>query len=366
MTTATAVRERPILFSGPMNRAILEGRKSVTRRVVRRNDIGRRAEPHEWNARRHHPDMVPWEEFGERQGLALVKLTSGSVVGVRCPYGQPGDRLWVRHASGIFEVYYKPIPGWEDRYAAGTDGIIYRIDGGTPVPLKGSPTSKGYLTVSLRETKAIHVLVCETYYGPKPFPGAQVRHMDGDRSNNLPENLDWGTHEQNWSDRRAHGRGMGEEHHAAKLTAQDVAAIRDSKLPQRALASEYGVSQSTIGEVRKGDTWGTHEPAPRNQPAFKLWKSSIHMPRWASRISLEVTEVRVERLQEITEVDAIAEGVQRFKQKTWIGGTEGARTEHSTARAAFRSLWDSLNAARGYGWDANPWVWVVRFRRVRA
>jgi hypothetical protein len=87
---------------------------------------------------------------------------------------------------------------------------------------------------------------------------------------------------------------------------------------------------------------------------------SIHMPRWASRISLEVTGVRVERLQDISEDDAYAEGA--FAGAYEYDNGEGTET----ARESFQCLWDSLNAARGYGWDANPWVWVVEFRRVEA
>jgi hypothetical protein len=79
------------------------------------------------------------------------------------------------------------------------------------------------------------------------------------------------------------------------------------------------------------------------------WKPSIHMPRSLSRITLEVTGVRVERLQDIGEADAWAEGCP--EDATW-------------ALDWYRSLWDNLNAARGYGWDVNPWVWVVEFARA--
>lgn len=81
------------------------------------------------------------------------------------------------------------------------------------------------------------------------------------------------------------------------------------------------------------------------------WKPSIFMPRKASRITLEVVSVRVERLREIGGQDVKAEGVK-------FSGEELCVT--------FRKLWDSLNFERGFGWEKNPWVWVVEFRKVEA
>lgn len=81
------------------------------------------------------------------------------------------------------------------------------------------------------------------------------------------------------------------------------------------------------------------------------WRPSIHMPRWASRITLEITEMRVQRLQEISEEDALAEGV--------IGIYAHARTN---PRGAFHALWGSINGPGS--WDANPWVWAITFRRM--
>jgi hypothetical protein len=336
----TVGQERPIIFSAPMVLALLAGTKTQTRRVIK-----------------PQPD-----EDGLSQVAGMMHIGFQDTGGrrYRCPYGHPGDRLWLRHSASVFPVYFKPIIGWEALYAAGTDGSIYRMDGNDPSPLAGSPNSKGYLTVSLsrgeRGTHSVHTLVCETFYGPAPFVDAQVRHVDGDQTNNRPENLDWGTQEQNWQDRKAHGRGMGGEHHAAKLTAGMVEAIRASNLSQRQLAAEYGVSQSTIWEAKNGGTWGEHDPAPRNLPAFKMWKSSIHMPRWASRITLEVTGVRVERLCDISEADAKAEGVEPLKGCVWSGKYHVE---------SYVQLWEKTNAKRGYGWITNPWVFVIEFRRAR-
>ena len=118
-------------------------------------------------------------------------------------------------------------------------------------------------------------------------------------------------------------------------------------------------------------------------PKYGDWvrpKPSIHMPRWASRITLEVTEVRVQRLQEISEEDAEAEGIE--DQKTgglaplWrmygpapklafgvFGNLSHDRGQFATdARDSFATLWNSINAKRGFGWDANPWVAAVTFK----
>lgn len=88
--------------------------------------------------------------------------------------------------------------------------------------------------------------------------------------------------------------------------------------------------------------------------AARMWKPSIFMPRWASRITLRITDVRVERLQEISAADMRAEGIDCLYEN------DGSISEHFT-RQSWVDLWDSINAKRGYGWDANPWVWVVSF-----
>jgi len=98
------------------------------------------------------------------------------------------------------------------------------------------------------------------------------------------------------------------------------------------------------------------------------WRPSIHMPRWASRITLEVTDVRVQRLQEITDEDALAEGVTKIRDHCYVirgFGYDLSGLCHSVPIAPFASLWDSLNAERGFGWDQNPWVAVTTFRVYR-
>ena len=82
------------------------------------------------------------------------------------------------------------------------------------------------------------------------------------------------------------------------------------------------------------------------------WRPSIHMPRWASRITLEITGVRVERVQDISEKDAIAEGA-------------AFRKDEDGELDAFNNIWDIINEKRGYSWDNNPWVWVIEFKKVK-
>lgn len=84
---------------------------------------------------------------------------------------------------------------------------------------------------------------------------------------------------------------------------------------------------------------------------------SIHMPRWASRITLEVTGVRVERLQDISEADSYAEGAQE-----WAASVVRDGNKFPSICKAYRALWESINGPGS--WDANPWVWVVEFRRL--
>lgn len=102
------------------------------------------------------------------------------------------------------------------------------------------------------------------------------------------------------------------------------------------------------------------------------WRPSIYMPRWASRITLEVTDVRVERLQAITEADAVAEGVERDRGRdvpaamgggveTWLNYLD-RDAWCTSARASYVTLWEGINGPRS--WTTDPWVWVVSFRKL--
>lgn len=96
-----------------------------------------------------------------------------------------------------------------------------------------------------------------------------------------------------------------------------------------------------------------------------LWRPSIHMPRWASRISLEITGIRVERLQDINEEDAIAEGCLKYPFEDDHAYTfyKNDRTGHATYTGAYRKLWESINGKGS--WSLNPFVWVVEFRKIQ-
>jgi hypothetical protein len=221
------IKERPILFNGAMVRAILEGRKTVTRRIVKHQPdapvtdaIPKRDFPHGpptinwyWRPRHGHLNGVPSHGWD-----------------FKCPFGQPGDRLWVR---------------------------------------------------------------------------------------------------ENWMDLR----GTGVEHRPTP----------DSPLQRYA----YGADSRP----------GSYSDEARKDFGLK-WRPSIHMPRVACRILLEVTDVRVERLQAITYEQAAAEGVQR-DHRMWFATDEGGQA-FKYPEQAFAQLWRQT----GGDWDANPWVWVVEFERV--
>ncbi|WP_313629814.1 hypothetical protein [Pseudomonas sp.] len=202
----TAIKERPILFSAPMVRAILEGRKTVTRRPVKGLGL-------QWLE-----DFTP--EYVAEAANSL------------CPYGKPGDRLWVR------ETWY----------------------------CNHSEVQKG------------------PYLQPDDMQDLDQAREDGDL-----------------------------------VYAAD------------------GLS-----------------PYEQDQPT---WRPSIHMPRWASRILLEITDLRVERLQDVTEEQAQAEGACTSAVESF----QAAGVDRP-AGFAFRDLWTSINGDDS--WAANPWVWVVEFKRV--
>lgn len=241
------MRELPILFSGPMVRAILEGRKQQTRRVIkpqpRIDEMGNFC----WNG---------WN-FGQGTGgrphvqAIASPIPSSKTKRVHCPYGAPGDRLWVKE----------------------THALEYCVDGNEPPYSDGRPVRRA-------------------------------------------------TDDPRWT----------QAHYRATDPAPDLCCERENCAQCR-----------------------DHDMGPH-------WRPSIHMPRWASRITLEVTGVRVEQLQAISEADAKSEGCA----PSWLDA-EDNETVHAhsqpTYRQGFARLWRDINGAGS--WDANPYVWVVEFRRIQ-
>ena len=131
-----------------------------------------------------------------------------------------------------------------------------------------------------------------------------------------------------------------------RLSDQENAAFGDGTM-----LSRY---DKGTGKIFRIPGWTPTAPHWRKRP-------SIHMPRWASRITLEITGVRVERVHEITEEDARAEGIDMDVPKA--PHVPGMGATHPSA--VFSDLWDSSYAKRGFGWDSNPWVWAITFEVIK-
>lgn len=253
--------ERPIIFSAPMVRAILEGRKTQTRRVMNPQPYMSVSNPPRVRDASDGdificPDFLPTTP--NRSFVITERESSGvwhcmgqrEFAEKRCPYGIPGDRLWVREAAIITPKR------WDDDR-----------------------------TFTHRDT-------------------------DGD-----------------------------------KRWVQYLATS-----PDREAATGYGLKVSP----------------------------SIFMPRWASRITLEIASVRVQRVREISEEDAEAEGceaevyTERDVADLQIADVSPEIKKLARllgpgkvpAAARFRDLWNSINAKRGFSWDVNPWVWALTFKRL--
>ncbi len=226
------MKERGMIFNAEMVRAILDGRKTQTRRIIKNCSVGR--------------DPISRFIKIEKKFIGCYPEDVPELIRECCPYGVPGDRIWVRET-------------WADVNHDGCPAVAYRADG-------------------------------------------EVRDLQEDD---------------------------GEED--------------DPNLEKYCFANFYpDLISGTEGR----------------------WTPSIHMPRWASRITLEITAVRVERLSEISEADAAAEGVPPAGDllPDHPGAYLTPKGDFATAKVAFQRLWESI-----YGddsWQANPWVWVIEFKRV--
>lgn len=184
--------------------------------------------------------------------------------GVRVSYDEHEEMVAGRfcHHCGAAQsdVEVRPIPGYPG-YFASSEGRILGPRGW----MQGSTNRGGYLNVCLpllgrrgpgRHTVRVHRLVLLAFRGPG-CPGQLVRHLNGDRRDNRPENLAYGTNAENARDKVLHGNSMrGEKSTSAKLTELDVKDIRSSESTDTELAARYGVHRSTIQAARIGRTWG--------------------------------------------------------------------------------------------------------------
>ncbi|MAZ85805.1 MAG: hypothetical protein CML31_05280 [Rhizobiales bacterium] len=167
---------------------------------------------------------------------------------------------------------------------------------------------------------------------------------------------------------RPHGRDSVTPHWSPRFAIGDRLWVRESW--QGLSFGDYQPTKNRVCDVRYAatDPCADLDADTRGYP----WRPSIHMPRWASRLTLIVADVRVQRLKDIGEEDAIAEGVEPLHQgyypygistfmTTFVAGREVPAQYCPTAHDSFRRLWNMINAARGYGWDINPWVVAITF-----
>lgn len=147
---------------------------------------------------------------------------------------------------------------------------------------------------------------------------------------------------------------MGDEHQTVSVEYRADSARREIQMPH-ATRNEWFPKQPEQPEGM--DQWEYNDVL---RAWWEKWRPSIHMPKWACRLWLEVISVKVERVQDITWQDALAEGVDA---EHCCGGHEcgcqGLPAESPTY--AFQALWDSIDLK--HGWDTNPWVWVIEFKR---
>lgn len=166
---------------------------------------------------------------------------------------------------------WRPLVGYETLYKVSDIGRVRSLPREVPhwrggVSLrkerirKATLNKDGYRVVSLmcgghKETIPVHVLVCATFIGPRP-KGAVARHLDGDRLNNCADNLAWGSVQDNQDDRALHSRSpVGEQNPNARLTAEQVRAIRESEEQGAVLAAQYGVRAAAISKIKNRRTW---------------------------------------------------------------------------------------------------------------
>ncbi len=172
---------------------------------------------------------------------------------------------------------------------------------------------------------------------------------------------------------RPAGNHFVDYHYSPNYAVDDLLYVRESFLGPMA----YEANGYKLTEWGNKPFWYIADGTPSPKISWQFWpkaRPSIHMPRWASRLTLKVTDVRVQRLRDIGEEDAKAEGVEtqeydgaddQFKGE--IGYRDYRDHPHNVApfclaETSFASLWNSINEKRGFGWDVNPWVVAVSFK----
>lgn len=192
---------------------------------------------------------------------------------------------------------------------------------------------------------------------PIIFSGEMVRAiLDGRKSQTrriVKPQPEYGISECHWSETGWALDGGPNEHGVSGCTCRPVRCPygrSDCLWVRETFAT--GISGCPGGVTYRADHIDPNGDGPANPIK---WRPSIFMPRWASRLTLQVTAVRVERLQEISDRDVWHEGIRDGQSYDFSGLTKGA------GRRAFRPLWDSVNGKRGYHFDSNPFVWVVSF-----
>lgn len=174
-------------------------------------------------------------------------------------------------------VEYRIVPGFS-RYRVGDDGSVWSKCSGEWQQLRAGVHHEGYPKVTITRDdgrqvfRLVHQLVLEAFVGPRPTGyRTEARHLDGNRLNNVPSNLAWGTPRQNSADRSRHGRTprfLGEDHGKAKLRTGDVILVLETwhKFGVKTLAQKLGVSQSCVRAVLVGDSWRHIPASPRWHP----------------------------------------------------------------------------------------------------
>jgi hypothetical protein len=140
-------------------------------------------------------------------------------------------------------------------YRVSDGGRVQSLRGGRWRDIRPGRRGKGYLVAEVgspagRVRRCVHHLVLEAFAGPRPFPGAVARHLDGDRGNNAASNLRWGTLSENVRDAIRHGT-----HGVTRLTPEQAREIRESAEPGPVVAARYGISRGYVSGIRRGRNW---------------------------------------------------------------------------------------------------------------